>query len=197
MRDRLDLLLGVAGAGGNDGAAERMRPGLHDEAARRKMIGKRVVHDLAAPEAGGEQRPRRPPAIFSLALELEDRAGRHQQPPDPPGRGEIEAAEWRARLLQCGELGLTQHRELGERRPRAHGIGVDADKVGGPAWRTQRQRDQARHAPEEVALALSGIARFQHIIMLVRHDTARSVRRLNGRRLPAKTASRLAGLPIG
>ena len=47
MRDRLELLLGIADAAGNDRAAERLRARFQNEAAGREMIGKRVVHDVA------------------------------------------------------------------------------------------------------------------------------------------------------
>src|SRR5207249_10975187 len=55
MRDRLELLLGIAGAGGDDRTTQRMRARLHDEAAGGEMIGKGIVHDVARAEARGER----------------------------------------------------------------------------------------------------------------------------------------------
>ena len=53
------------------------------------------MHDLAGAEAGGEQRARRTPEIRAAAFGLEDRTGRHQQPPRLAGRRDVEAAERR------------------------------------------------------------------------------------------------------
>ena len=72
--DRLELLLGVAGAGRDDGAAERARTRIQDPAAGRQVIGERVVHDVALADAGREQRARRAPPVLAEALGLEDRA---------------------------------------------------------------------------------------------------------------------------
>ena len=76
--DDVELLLGVAGAGGDDGAAERARPGVQDPAAGREVIGERVVDDVALAHAGGKQRARRAPPVLAEALGLEDRPGRHE-----------------------------------------------------------------------------------------------------------------------
>ena len=73
------------------------------------------MHDVAGAKAGGEQRPRRTPEIHAGAFGLEDRTGRHQQPPHPAGRTDIESAEWRMLLLPGGELGLAQHRKPRQR----------------------------------------------------------------------------------
>jgi hypothetical protein len=47
MRDRLELLLGAAGPGRNNRAAESVRAGLENESTGRQVIGKGVVHDVA------------------------------------------------------------------------------------------------------------------------------------------------------
>ena len=77
MRDRLELLLGIADAAGNDRAAERMRARLENVGAGRQVIGKRIVHDVAGAEAGGKQRARAAAEIVAVAFRLEDRARRH------------------------------------------------------------------------------------------------------------------------
>src|SRR5215831_16561213 len=105
MRDRLELLLGMTGARGDDRATERVRTRLHHEAAGGEMIGKRIVHDNARAEARGEERARRAPKILARALRLEDWSRRHQQPPQAAGRRHVEAAERGALLLACRELG--------------------------------------------------------------------------------------------
>ena len=79
MGDGVELLLGVADAARNDGAAERVRAGFQDVGAGRQMIGERIVHDVARAEAGGEQRARRAAEVIVVALRLEDRTGRHVQ----------------------------------------------------------------------------------------------------------------------
>src|SRR3984893_7430124 len=81
MRDRLDLLLGIAGASRDDRATERMRARFHHEAARGEMIGKRIVHDIARAEARGEERARHAPKIFARALRLEYWSRRDHHPP--------------------------------------------------------------------------------------------------------------------
>ncbi len=54
------LLFGVADAAGNDRAADRVRARLHAETARRQVIGKRIVHDIAWPrKSRGETGARR------------------------------------------------------------------------------------------------------------------------------------------
>jgi len=55
MRNRFELLLGIADAAGNDRAAKRKRAGFQNEAARREMVGKRVMYDVVA--AGFAFRP--------------------------------------------------------------------------------------------------------------------------------------------
>ena len=47
LGDHGNLLLGVADAGGNDRAAEGLGAVVHEPGARRQMVGKRVVDDVA------------------------------------------------------------------------------------------------------------------------------------------------------
>ena len=66
--DQFELRFGIAGTGRDHRAAERARGGIEDEAARRQMIAEGVQHDIAGPEARGEQRPRAAPGIGVRAL---------------------------------------------------------------------------------------------------------------------------------
>src|SRR3546814_9485807 len=59
--DGLDLLLAVARAARDDGAAEATRGTVQHPAAGRQVVGKAVVHDVAGAKAGGEQRPLQAP----------------------------------------------------------------------------------------------------------------------------------------
>ena len=156
MRDRLELLLGIAGSGGDDRTAERVRARLHHEAAGGEMIGEGIVHDVARPEAGGEQRARRTPAILRLAFRLEDRPGRHQQPPHSSRRRDVEAAERRVFLLPRQQLGLAQHRQRGERGPRGTALGSMPASCRGPARRAQRKRDESGSRPKNSRSRASG-----------------------------------------
>ena len=99
MSDRLDLLLGVADPTGNDGTAERMRAGFENEAARREVIGKAIVDDIAWAKAGGKKCARRIPKIPAMAFRLEDRPRRDQQTLEPARRGHGKSAEGRPRGL--------------------------------------------------------------------------------------------------
>src|SRR5262249_52487793 len=93
MNDRVELLLGVADPAWDDRAAERVRARLQDERAGREMIRKSIVHDVAGPKAGREQRPRATARVVAKTLGLEDRTGRHVEAPDLAGRRHVEAAE--------------------------------------------------------------------------------------------------------
>ena len=169
MRDRRELLFGVPGAGGNHRATERVRARFQHEAPGSQVIGKAVVHDVAGPEAGGEQRARRAPEILALPFGLEDRPRRHQQAPHAAGRRDVEAAERRPLFLPLGQLGLAQHRQLRQFRPRGHGIGVDAGKLRRPPRRTQGQRDEVGQAAEKITLARVRIAGLELIEMVRGH----------------------------
>ena len=172
MRDCLELLLGVAGTGCDDGATERMRARLHDERTRREMIRIAIVHDVARAETRGKQRARCAPKILAFALRLEDRPRRHQQPPQAPGRRDIEAAEGRRLFLAPYELGFAQQRQLGERGSRGHGIRIDASKLGRPSRGTHRERKEIGQLAEKVTLARIGIAQLKRIVVLVTHGLA-------------------------
>src|SRR3546814_3744744 len=74
--DGLDLLLAVARAARDDGAAEATRGTVQHPAAGRQVVGKAVVHDVAGAKAGGEQRPLQAPETGPGGLELVDRPDR-------------------------------------------------------------------------------------------------------------------------
>src|SRR5690606_41829198 len=61
---------GVAGAGGDHGAAEAARAAVEHPAAGGQVIGKAVVHDVAGAEAGGEERALEAPEAGACRLEF-------------------------------------------------------------------------------------------------------------------------------
>ena len=100
MRDRLELLLGIADAAGNSGAAQCVGASLQDVGARREVIRERVVHHVAGSAAGREQRAGRAAKVLVVPLRLEDRAGRHVQALQLARRCDVETAERRIGLLE-------------------------------------------------------------------------------------------------
>ncbi len=185
MRDRLDLHLGVADASRDRGAAERREPRLENEGAGREVIGEGIVHDIARPEAGGEERARHAVDVPVMALRLEDRPGRHQQAFHLAGRRDVEAAERRPLLLQRHEIGLAQERELRERGARGDGFRIDAGKLLRPSGRGERAGDRLRESGELLPRARLRIARLQ-LIVEIRHGSDRyAVWRRTSRRATA------------
>jgi hypothetical protein len=164
--DRLDLLLGVADAGRDHRAAERLGAGVHDVPARRQVIGERVVHDIAGPKAGGVERPRGAPPVGVIALGFEDRPRGHQQAPQLAGRLQRQSAERRHRLLQGRQVGLAQDRQLGERGARGHRLGVDALEVRGPARRAHRPRDRLGQLREQLLLPHLRVSGLERVVEL-------------------------------
>src|SRR5581483_7506282 len=73
--DQLELLLGIAGPGGDDGAAECPRRGVEDETAGCEMIAEGVEHDITRAEADRKQGAGAAPGVVLAALGLEDRTG--------------------------------------------------------------------------------------------------------------------------
>ena len=126
MSDRLDLLLGVADAGGDHCAAERMCASFHDEAAGREMIGKRIMHDVPAPESGGKKRPRGCPEIAAVAFRLENGTWRHQNAAQGCRWSDIEPAEGRMRALMRRQVGFAEQRQFRQRRPGIHLRRIDS-----------------------------------------------------------------------
>jgi hypothetical protein len=106
VRDRFELLLGVADSAGNRRTAERMRAGFEDIGARRQVVREAVVQDIARTKAGSEKRARSASRIRLMLLGLEDRTRRHIEPARLAGRDRREAAErWRT-LLQFAQIGF-------------------------------------------------------------------------------------------
>src|SRR4029077_10492705 len=98
--DQADWRVGIAGACRNHGAAERTRRRVEDEAAWRQVIAEGVEHDVAGPEADGEERTRAAPGIGKRAFGFEDGAGRGEQPRERAGGLGDEAAKRRRGLMQ-------------------------------------------------------------------------------------------------
>ena len=117
MRDRIELLLGIADAAWNDGATKRVRAGFEDKATGREMIREGIVHDLARTKPGCIKSARCSPPIGALTLRFKDGSRRHQQAPHFAGRGHVEPAERRAFFLQCRNIRFAQHRQLRQRVP--------------------------------------------------------------------------------
>jgi hypothetical protein len=124
--DRRELLLGLADAGGKDGAAERVRGGLHHRAGGREVVREGVVHQVAGTETRGEQRARQAVVVGARAFGFVERAGRGEHAPArraPAHRRE--AAEGPRRLLQLEQFRLARDRQRGERLAAGHRIRID------------------------------------------------------------------------
>ena len=100
MRDRGDEQLGIAGTGGDDGAAKRERAAFEDPSAGREVIGKAVDDDLARSDAGRGERLGRAPGIAAGGLRLVNSPGRREQTRERARRRHSEAAERRLGGLQ-------------------------------------------------------------------------------------------------
>ena len=138
--EAFDLLLGLAAAGRHHAAADIAEARVRQPAAGRQVIRKGVPDDVALAEAGGIGRAGAAPEVAAAALRFEDRAGRHEDAADGAVLLDGEAAERRAGCLQALQVGLAQHRQLGERLAAVDGAGLDAGQ-----WRAQPgARDTAR-----------------------------------------------------
>ena len=163
--DRLHLLLGLAGAAGDDGAAERVRAGLHHRAGRRQMVGEAIVQHVAGAEAGGEQRARHAPVIGATPLGVIDRAGRHEEARELARRPRGEAAEGRRLFLQRDELALARHRQLGQRLAIGHRVRLDILQQSGEIGRvTLGVRHLLRQRRHQRQLARFGVAGFECVV---------------------------------
>ena len=83
-----------------------------------------------------------------------------------PSGSAAEAAERRGCLVQRRQVGLVQHRQLGQRLAAVDRLAVDVAKVLLPARRLQSLGDQRRQTSEHVGLALRRIARFFQIVVV-------------------------------
>ena len=159
-RHRLGLHLAVAGAGGKDRAAERARAEVQDEAARRHVIGERIVDHVARPETGGKQRARRAPGIGPGALRLEHRARRHEHPFRRPA-DRREPAEGRFGLLRRHQLRLPEDGKLRQFGARGDASRIHPVEMGGKARRGgHRLCQMSRKTAEKLGFALLGGARL-------------------------------------
>ena len=155
--DELELLLGVAGPGRDDRAAERARGGIEDEAAGRQVIAEGVEHHVAGAEAGRVQRARaapriglaRPPARRSGPGEVKSR-------PKEPGGAATKPPKGGAALCRAGRSDLRSTGRPAQRRPIRHGRRIDARRAArhrpAPPWRAEdsgsRRRDRPRGRPD-------------------------------------------------
>ncbi len=173
MRDRLDLLLGVADAAGDDRAADGLEAGLENVGARREVIRKAVDGDVAGADASGEYGSTRAVHIAFHALEFEDRSRRHQDPFGLPWRECIEAAEGRIGFLQRDQIGLAQQRQLRQSLAGGDLRRIDARKVLRIAWRLHRIGDDGGQTLVNGTGAGFRIARFQIVEIWGGHDASR------------------------
>ena len=176
---RLQLQLGLAGAGRKDGAADRVRAAFHHRAGRREVIAEAVVDQVAGAKAGGEERSRHAPVVGTRTFGLVDRPGRgkHAQgalrwrPNRAPADGR-EAAERIARTPErCWLSSSSRLRRIGSvasaararrslwrhRRRRSRSA-----KAG--AWALRRRRSAPRRHGHQRRLALVGGARLEGVV---------------------------------
>jgi hypothetical protein len=161
--DQLELLLRIARPGGNDGAAERPRAGIHDEAARGQVIAEGVEDDVAPAEAGGKKAAGRPPRIGLRRFGLEDGAGRGEETPEGACGFRDEAAEGQGGFLKGGKFRLAQHGQRCKRLAAGDAVQVDALeslRIGGS---THGAPEDIGKAAENVRLSLGRIAGFEQI----------------------------------
>ena len=166
VRDRVELLFGVADPARDHRTTKRMRARLQQVGAGGEVIGERVVQDVACAHAGGEQRARRTGRILAVTFGLEDRTGRHQQPLGLARHDDGEAAEWRFLLLQPQQVGFAQHRQARQHAARGDLSRIDAGQMIGPAGRRHRQRDGVRQPAEQIVLARHPVAGLERIVVI-------------------------------
>ena len=80
ISDRAQLLLGLAGAGRDHRAAERLRRALGHRPGRGQMVGEGIVDEVAGAEAGGVEGARHAEEIGASGLQLVNRPGRGENP---------------------------------------------------------------------------------------------------------------------
>ena len=110
-----------------------------------------------------------------MALGLEDRPGRHEQPLRLTRRRHVEAAEWRGLPLQAEQRRLAQQRQLGEGSAAGDGFRIDAGEVLRPAGRRHCARDLCRQSREQIVLAGRRVAGFKGVEVVRHEGSANSV----------------------
>ena len=120
-----------------------MRTGFHHRAGRCEVIAEGVVHQVAGPKTGCEDRARCAPIVARAAFRLVDRTGRGEDPQRaaarPPSDGRI-AAEHVLRtdgLLALEQLVLARDRQRGQRGAAVDDRRVDASKQVGKRRRVR------------------------------------------------------------
>ena len=139
----LQGLFGIAGTGGDHRAAQRHRAALHDEGARRQMVGEAVEHDVAAHEACGCEGGLRAEHVVAVILDLEDRPRRHEEPPETARRPRGDPREGRPILLRGREAGFAQQRQAREIGGRLQGGDIDAFELARQLGRLRAKFGQA------------------------------------------------------
>ena len=163
------LLLGLAGAAGEHGAAQRVGAGLHHRTRRHKVVAEAVVDQLAAPKARRVNGPRHAPIVGPRALGFVDGAGagehtRHARP-------KVQRAEaakhigGAPRLLALQQLVLPCHGQLGQCLAAGDRTRIHPRQNAGERGRCLLgMGDLLRQRRHQGRFALSGAARFQGVI---------------------------------
>ena len=160
---------GVVRAGGDDGAAERLRAGVHQEAERAQMIGEAVEHDVAWAHAGREQHARRAPPVLAPDVGVEHRPRRHQHAARASALRQRETAEQRIVATQRRPVVGAQQRDMRKRFARGDVVGIDAVELARPAGAAERQRDEIGQPPEQAAFAGVGIVDLSRVVEVLTH----------------------------
>ncbi|MCY1527672.1 hypothetical protein D9M68_627440 [compost metagenome] len=184
--DGFELLLGLARAAREDGAAQGVRAAFHDRAGRRHVVAEAVVDQLAAAKTRRMQRPRGAPVVARFALGFVDGAGaredaRHARPAHDR-RKAAEGVVGAARLLQLEQFRLARDGQLRECFTRD-------DVAGFHTVENLRERgggglglgDLLGQRGQQVTFAFGGVADFQLVVVVVHVRTLRlSIRSLWG-----------------
>jgi hypothetical protein len=167
---RLQLQLGVADAAGEDGAAECQRARLHHQAARRQVVGKAVVRQVAIAQAGGEHCARQAPVVARVGLGFVDRPRRlidalrrpRARQCAPAERGEAaEGIGFDRRALAFQQLRFARHGQHGERGARCDRTRIDSGEHIAQSGRGLRRTHLRRQRGHQGCFARGGVARFQ------------------------------------
>ena len=147
--DRLQLLLGLADAGREHGAAHRVRARFHDEGAGRHVVAEGVVDQVAGAEPGREHGAPGTPVVGRGAFGLVDRAGRGKQAGHAraaPQRGETaEPIAGACAFCRSQQFVFARDRQPRQRLARGDARGIDAGQDLG------KGRAPAAHGPPAAA----------------------------------------------
>ena len=173
-RHRLHLQIGLAGAGGEHGAADRVGTAFHHRAGRREVVAEGVVDEVAGAKAGREQGAAHAPVVGARAVGLVDRPGRREDTRRPPRRVATsapadcgKAAEHVAasrRSLALEQLVLAQNGKPGERGSAVDSARIDVAQTFREGRRVRlRVRDLRGERAHELGLSPRRLACFERV----------------------------------